>query len=238
MDGGHEFGRDTRRSEVKKKALAAWMRGQRRGSNSGEPRRLQRRSRRHGERVEPRGAWPGGGGHRRGNPLDRKAGERATGVTGVTASARAVKIFYPAKLSISYERESGRRQHESRRRKPSAVRTAALAVWSLMVYCTMEHLLQSPDRQGLGSIFSEICMWTSLNLCTKVVELQTNYNSTIGLEHIWVLNQGWIHAQSWLCYTKYLNFRLNQPDSPTSSSFISKFVLTTELTLFSKVVLL
>jgi hypothetical protein len=54
--------------------------------------------------------------------------ERATGVTGVIASARAVKIFYPARLSISYERESRRRQHESRRREPSAVRTAALAV--------------------------------------------------------------------------------------------------------------
>ena len=62
------------------------------------------------------------------SPLSRKEGERATGVTGVIASALAVKIFYPARLSISYKRESGRRQHESRRREPSAVRTAALAV--------------------------------------------------------------------------------------------------------------
>jgi hypothetical protein len=81
-----------------------------------------------GGKAKPRGTWPGGGGHRRGNPLSRKEGERATGVTGVIASARAVKIFYPTRLSISYERESGRRQHESRRREPSAVRTAALAV--------------------------------------------------------------------------------------------------------------
>jgi hypothetical protein len=81
-----------------------------------------------GGKAKPRGTWPGGGGHRRGNPLGRKEGERATGVTGVIASARAVKIFYPARLAISYERESGRRQHESRWRVLSAVRTAALAV--------------------------------------------------------------------------------------------------------------
>jgi hypothetical protein len=46
-----------------------------------------------GGKAKPRGAWPGGGGHRRGNPLGRKEGERATGVTGEIASARAVKIF-------------------------------------------------------------------------------------------------------------------------------------------------
>jgi hypothetical protein len=46
-----------------------------------------------GGKVKPRGAWPGGGGHRRGNPLGRKEGERATGVTGEIASTRAVKIF-------------------------------------------------------------------------------------------------------------------------------------------------
>jgi hypothetical protein len=36
-------------------------------------------SRRCGGKAKPRGAWPGGGGHRRVNPLSRKEGERATG---------------------------------------------------------------------------------------------------------------------------------------------------------------
>jgi hypothetical protein len=36
-------------------------------------------SRRCGGKREPRGAWPGGGGRQRVNPLSRKEGERATG---------------------------------------------------------------------------------------------------------------------------------------------------------------
>jgi hypothetical protein len=46
----------------------------------------------------------------------------------VASSLTAVRIFYPERLSTSPVHESKRRRHESRRRDPSAVRTAALAV--------------------------------------------------------------------------------------------------------------
>jgi hypothetical protein len=58
----------------------------------------------------------------------RAEGKYGGGVTGVASSARAVKIFLPRALSPSPVHESKRRRHESRRRDPSAVRTAALAV--------------------------------------------------------------------------------------------------------------
>jgi len=51
------------RPEIRKNRVQ-WTRVYRRGRNSGELRRVQRRSWRHGESVEPRGARPGGGGRR------------------------------------------------------------------------------------------------------------------------------------------------------------------------------
>jgi hypothetical protein len=101
-------------------------------------------SRRCGGKAMPRGAWPGGGGHRRVNPLSRKEEERATGVTGVISSSPSARIFYRVSLSAHPEHKSGRQRHESRRNWSSAV--GLLAILSVSaVHCTMvntpsEHL--------------------------------------------------------------------------------------------------
>ena len=58
----------------------------------------------------------------------RKAEGAATVSHRSDVQRTAVKIFLPRALSPSPVHESKRRRHESRRRDPSAVRTAALAV--------------------------------------------------------------------------------------------------------------
>jgi hypothetical protein len=50
------------------------------------------------------------------------------------------------------------------------------------VHCTIAFFFSAPDSQGLGPNFFQISMATSPNLCSKVVELQTSYISTIGTE--------------------------------------------------------
>jgi hypothetical protein len=67
------------------------------------------------------------------------------------------------------------------------------------------------DRASLGHIFSYFQMATHPVTYSKVVELYTIYNSTIGVELIWALDWGWIHTQIWLCYTENLNLRM-EPD--------------------------
>jgi hypothetical protein len=89
-----------------------------------------------GGKAKPRGTWPGGGGHRRVNPLSRKEGERATGVTGVISSSPSARIFYRVPLFAHPEHKSGRQRHESRRNWSSAV--GLLATLSISaVHCTM-----------------------------------------------------------------------------------------------------
>jgi hypothetical protein len=89
-----------------------------------------------GGKAKPRSTWPGGGGHRRVNPLSRKEGERATGVTGVISSSPSARIFYRVPLSTHPEHKSGRQRHESRRNWSSAV--GLLATLSISaVHCTM-----------------------------------------------------------------------------------------------------
>ena len=94
------------------------------------------------------------------------------------------------------------------------------------------------DRASLSHFFFYFQMATHPVTYSKVVELYTIYNSTIGTELIWSLNQGWIQPQRCLCYTKNLNFRINQPDSQSLGMIISSFSLTTMLTPLSKAVLL
>jgi hypothetical protein len=63
-------------------------------------------------------------------------------------------------------------------------------------------LIQSPDRASLSHFFSDFQMATHPVTYSKVVELYTIYNSTIGTELIGSLDHGWIHTQSWPCYTE------------------------------------
>jgi hypothetical protein len=89
-----------------------------------------------GGKAKPHGTSPGGGGHRRVNPLSRKEGERATGVTGVISSSPSARIFYCVPLSAHPEHKSGRQRHESRWNWSSAV--GLLATLSISaVHCTM-----------------------------------------------------------------------------------------------------
>jgi hypothetical protein len=79
----------------------------RRGGNSGEPRRGQRRSWRHGESVEPRGTRPRGGGRRRGNPPAAKLKEDRGGeVVGVVASSPVTRPLPRQAYPVTVEHES------------------------------------------------------------------------------------------------------------------------------------
>jgi hypothetical protein len=87
--------------------------------------------------------------------------------------------------------------------------------FSLALTVPWRSLIRWTDRATWSMIYSQICMATHPKLCSKIVELQTSNNSTIGIELIWSLDQGWIHTQRWLCYTENLNFRVEpawQPD--------------------------
>ena len=61
MGGGDQLEQVALAAGGEEEALVSRIRGQRRGSNSGEPRRVPRRSRRHGRKVKPRGGGPSTG---------------------------------------------------------------------------------------------------------------------------------------------------------------------------------
>jgi hypothetical protein len=121
------LGADTRRPEVKKNLGAvnswppSWRAHRRRLDSRSESRRRggKQSHAAQGRATAITGVLIG---------FSRRAEGKYGGVTGVASSARAVKIFLPRALSPSPVHDSKRRRHESRRRDPSAVRTAALAV--------------------------------------------------------------------------------------------------------------
>ena len=137
-----------------------------------------------GGKAKPRGTWPGGGGHRRVNPLSRKEGERATGVTGVIASSPTTKIFYRVPLSAHPEHKSGRQRHESRRRcrRRWEFRAGSL-IQSRLLYHG-EPPFRATDRAIGKGVFFQFHVTTGPSLCIKVVVLHTSYNSTIGFKLI------------------------------------------------------
>jgi hypothetical protein len=159
-------------------------------------------------------------------------------LAGVVSSSPVVKIFNPATLSNYPEYKVNRRSHESRRQSVAGGKVAALASWSISATVLSGSLFSRPDRAPWSTFFSQISMATSPSLCIKLVVLHTSYKSTIGIKLIWALDQGQTDSQTWVQVTAYLKFRLNQPDSLTSSLLISNIFLTTMLTLLSKVVLL
>jgi hypothetical protein len=98
--------RRTRGSRRWKKALAtvnpwltAWQPPRRRWDGPTE-------SRRRGGKAKPRGAQPGGGGHRRANLFRRKVKEKATGSHRSDLQLTVGEDPYPAALSIHPARES------------------------------------------------------------------------------------------------------------------------------------
>jgi hypothetical protein len=93
-----------------------------------------------------------------------------------------------------------------------------------------------PDRASLASFFSRFQVTTGPSLCTKDVVLHISYNSTIGLDHIWALDPSQNQAQSSPHSTAILKFSFKQSDSPTLGLVFSKFLITTMLAPFSKVV--
>jgi hypothetical protein len=158
-----------------------------------------------GVKIEPRGARPGGGGHRR---AYRVPPRRASTVVEFVLPAGLIHDDVARARPVQLGHKSRRRRHESRWRESSAARTVALATWSVWLVYHGEMVFSPSDRQSLGLIFSQIYMVTNLRLCSKFVELQTSNTLTIGVELIWALDQGWIHTQSWPCYTEKRNFRM------------------------------
>jgi hypothetical protein len=132
-------------------------------------------------------------------------------VTGVTSSARAVKIFYPERLSTSHERESGRRQHESRRRS-SAVSWAGVLIRSATVpWNSSFRWTNSPICRA---IYSHFCVITWSTLFSKVIVLRSSYNIVIAILSKFLLNHALIHVQSHCSCTVSLKFRIQPAWQP------------------------
>jgi hypothetical protein len=125
------------------------------------------------------------------------------------ARAVAPRMGYPSPtLSIPYcarTRTAAARILAQRGRRRWACRGGNLIP---IGYCTIRVPIQSPDSHSLEPNFSKVSLVTHSTLCSKVSELQTSYNSTIGIGLIWALDQGLIQPQRWLCYTENLNFRV------------------------------
>ena len=85
---------------------------------------------------------------------------------------------------------------------------------------------------------SRFCAVTWSSPVSKIIALRSCYNIVIAILSKFLLVQAWIHAQSLCGCTVSLKFRLYQPDSLTLRVIISKFFITTVLTLLSKIVLL
>jgi hypothetical protein len=74
-------------------------------------------------------------------------------------------------------------------------------------YCTMGCFFSMPDSHSLGPILSPFLMASHPKICSKAVELQTSYISTIGTELSWALDHAWIPVQSHCSCTVSLSFR-------------------------------
>jgi hypothetical protein len=90
----------------------------------------------------------------------------------------------------------------------------ALAIWSGADTVPWEMVFSQSDRPFLNMIFSQTCMATHTKLCSKIVGLQTGYIFVIATMVQFLINQAWIHNQSWLCYTEHLNFRVEPAWQP------------------------
>ena len=75
--------------------------------------------------------------------------------------------------------------------------------------------ISAPDSHSLGPNLSKVSLVTHSTLCSKVLKLQTSYNSTIGIELIWALDPNQNRAQSSPHSTVTLKFNFKQSDSPS-----------------------
>jgi hypothetical protein len=73
----------------------------------------------------------------------------------------------------------------------------ALAIWSTLVTVPWQVPFRWTDRAILGPNFSKVSLVTHSTLCSKVAELQTSYNSTIGIKLSWALDHAQNRAWSW-----------------------------------------
>jgi hypothetical protein len=94
------------------------------------------------------------------------------------------------------------------------------------------------DNLICRAIYSQFCVITWSTLFSKVIVLRSSYNIVIAILSKFLLDHDQIHAQSHCSCTVSLKFRLQHPDSLTLGLIISKFFITTLLTLLRKVILL
>jgi hypothetical protein len=103
--------------------------------------------------------------------------------------------------------------------------TCCAGILIYRVHCTMAISHQMNWQSDLEHDLLPIPNDNSSQAHSKIVELQTSNNSTIGIELIWALDQGWIHTQSWLCYTGNLNFRMEPTWQPNFRLNYLQFIL-------------
>jgi hypothetical protein len=147
----------------------------------------------------------------------------------------AVKILLPERLSTSHEHESGRRQHESRRRSSAVSWTSVLIRSATVPWNSLFRWTDSPICRANNFQF---CVVTWSTLFNKVIVLRSGYNIVIAILSKLLLDHAQIHVQSHCSGTVSLKFRLQLPDNLTLGLIISKFFTRTWLALLSKIVLL
>jgi hypothetical protein len=131
------FEQDARRLEVEKALahvnpwLTAWQSPRRRWDSL-------KVSRRCGGKAKPRGAWPGGGGHRRVNPLRLPGkGGSTTGVIGVESSSPAARIFTGRDLSDGHGARITATGNQRRRATGDEQRRGGSGSSAVNRYCTI-----------------------------------------------------------------------------------------------------
>jgi hypothetical protein len=117
-------------------------------------------------------------------------------------------------------------------------RFVTLAIKSVRVTVPSEHPYQSTWQRVLqGYILPILCSNSIAFLkqnCRAMYHLQFDYRTWTHLSTGSCSNLSW-KLMSVICYSE---FQIKQPDSQFLIGFFSKFLITTKLTLFSKVVLL
>jgi hypothetical protein len=167
--------------------------------------RSESRSRRCGGSARTRDARPEGGGHRRAyqNPPWRALyGGRNTLLARTYPRWWSLHDFkcYPVDPIANHAGEGTNLRAAHRRQGLSWQSDQHTVPW--------DSSFSWPDRSIWSLFFSYFYLATYLRLCSKVVDQCFSYNIAIATIAKFLLDQGWILVQRWLCYTVSLKFRI------------------------------
>jgi hypothetical protein len=232
-----EFGEDARRPEMKKKALAAWVRVHSRGELTGDDGTAIGS---HGDAVE-----------RLGHAADTEMARRRRAALSTAVSKGEWITASQSGFQVTVGEDIWPRDVIDLPRAwiltPATRITAGKVtgggiflprpIWSVGDTVPSRCFIRASDRGICRANNFQFCVVTWPTLFNKVIVLRSSYNIVIAILSKLLLDHAQIHAQSHCSGAVSLIFRLNQPDSQSLSMIISKFLTRTWLALLSKLVI-